>query len=441
MIENVKLLIELFVSLYCMAELFGKKLQLNIYVVVLAIMDMFLVSVIDDYGFPKYFISILYVCIFLYALSYYREGVKRTLINFFLTAVIMTTIQLIEFLPLYHLFFYKYKNVALNELFINILCFITIMLLSYKFKFKKISDFFEKRNKLIIGVSIFVLVIIGINFYEMKFTGNIASEAYVQFMLFFLIFAFIIYEWQQSRMDAEKKKTQLEMNGLYYDAYDQLIMLVRERQHDMKSHINTILSIIYTTDNYDELVDKQTEYCNQVMKRNDKTRLVLAVENPLIAGFLYSKIQEAEEKGIKVDYKININKTTLIIPEYELVEMAGILIDNAIEALGSSENVSDREHTKKIYVSMKETENELELTVANTSNYFEENAAESFFETGYSSKGKGRGIGLSKLKRMTNERNGEIIVSNENYSGANYLQFCIIIPVKGKSKGAIVDKK
>ena len=434
MIRNITHIVELFALLYCMSKLFGKKLKINIYVVVLSIIDMFLLSLINEYNFSKDFIMILYVCIFIYALSYFGDGVKRTLINYFLATVIGMAIQFIVFIPLFVFYYEKYEEIYINELLINIVCFILIVLCSHIINFKNISDFFIKRNRLVIGISVLILIGIGINVYKMKYEGDIVDESYVQLLFFLLMFAFIIYEWQKSRTDVEKKKTQLEINSLYYNAYDQLIMLVRERQHDTKNHINTILSMIYTTEDHDELVAKQTEYCKHVIDINEKTKLVLSVSNPLIAGFLYSKIQETERKGIEFDYHVDIPKSTVIIPEYELVEMAGILIDNAVEALCCGENVGTKTDISKIYVSMKENEEKLELTVANTSEYFEEDVTEYFFEAGYSSKGKGRGIGLHKLKRMVSEKTGDIIVSNEKYDNINFLQFSIIIPAKKHKK-------
>ncbi|MCM1262400.1 MAG: GHKL domain-containing protein [Butyrivibrio sp.] len=265
------------------------------------------------------------------------------------------------------------------------------------------------------------------NFYKMKGEGAILKELYIQMVYFILIFLFIIYEWQKSRVEAEKRKAQLEMNNLYYGAYDNLIMLVRERQHDMKNHINAILSMIYTTDNYEELAEKQQEYCGYVIEQNEKTKLVLASGNPLIAGFMYSKIQEAEGKRIEVEYEIEIKKESLTIPEYELVEMLGILTDNAIEALNNFDT-EDGGIIRKIFFSIKDVEEYIELVVANASAYYEEDMTERFFENGYSSKGKGRGIGLSKLKRLVHEKNGNIIVSNEKRGGENYLAFTVLIP-------------
>lgn len=429
MIRNLKNLLELLIYLYCLAELFGKKFKVSIHAVVLVISIMFLMTGLDNYGFPEYLSSLPFIGMFLYGLLYYKESIKLTFVNCFLAATIVTLLQLLLFLPLYCLFYTKYEQGYVNELLINIAGFLVIILCSHMVKLEILSDFFIRKNKIIIGTVILIIFGFGINFYQIRDDGKIASGAYIQVVYFLFIFLFVIYEWQKSRVDAEKKKAQLEMNRLYYDAYDRLIMLVRERQHDMKNHINAILSMIYTTNNYDELAAKQRDYCGYVMEQNEKTRLVLSAGNPLIAGFIYSKIQEAEGNEIEVDYQIEINKEISNIPEYELVEMMGILVDNAMDALiNPNEDGSGGKQIRKIYFSIKDTEKYVEIVVANTSNPYEEDMTERFFETGYSSKGKERGIGLSKLKRMVHEKKGEIMVSNELYDERNYLMFTVTIP-------------
>lgn len=428
MISSLKVMVELFAYLYCLAELFGKKFKLSIYAVVFTIFDLFLFSGLNDYGFPEYLSSLAYLGMFLYAFMYYKESIKYTLVNCFLAAVIVSLLQLFMFLPLYNLFFANYGQGVMHELLINCCCFFVIAICCRKVKLKMLSDFVIRRNGLITGISILILCGIAVSFYQMIEEAKIFGAAYLQMVYFILLFLFTIYEWQKSRMDVEKKKTQLEMNGLYYDAYDHLILLIRERQHDMKNHINAILSMIYTTDNYEELAEKQKEYCNEVLGRNEQTKLVLSSGNPLIIGFLYSKIQEAEAKGITVEYHIGIGKIDSFIPEYELVEMIGILMDNAIEALTCGGKKKDSENeVLKIRLTLQETETAMELTVANTSEIYEEDMTERFFESGYSSKGKGRGIGLPKLKRLVQDKRGVIVVSNELYKNRNYLVFTIQI--------------
>ena len=407
LVNNLKVLAELFAYIYCLAELFGQKLKFSIHAAIFIIVDLFLMEGINNFGFPEYFHSLCYIAMFLYGLLYYGESIKITFVNCFIATVVVALLPLFLYLPLYYLLFPKYSQADLYGLLANIGAILLILLFRNKVKLKKISNFCMKRSKLVFIITLLILFGLGYEFYRMIDTRYVLGETYFQMVYFLIIFMFIIFEWQKSRMDVEKKKTQLEMNKLYYEAYDQLIMLIRERQHDMKNHINAILSLSYTTKNYDELIAKQEEYCGYVIQQNEKTKLVLSSGNPLIAGFLYSKIQQAESLHISMDYKMGIQKTETIIPEYELVEMSGILLDNAIEALSGME---DENFIKKIYFLMQETESGIKIISANTSPYYEEDLTAYFFEPGYSSKGANRGLGLSKLKRLVQNRKGTIMV-------------------------------
>ena len=246
---------------------------------------------------------------------------------------------------------------------------------------------------------------------------------YILVLSFLFLFFFSINEWKKAKVDAERKKAQIEMNKLYYAAYDELIVLIRERQHDLKNHINAIYGMIYTSDNLEELVRKQQEYCDYLLEKNEETRLLLSSGNPLITGFLYNKIKEAANKEIKVEYKIEMENVELKVPEYEIIEMLGILFDNAMEALEA------QEVEKIIHVSIKYISGKLDISVANRSEEFSYSKIEEFFYWNFSTKGKGHGIGLSKLKKIVQENAGEIIVSNEKYESTNFLQFEICLPL------------
>ncbi len=424
LVSNLKIVIELFAFLYCLAELFGRKLKIGIHAVMLSIVDLFIMAGINDFKFPQYFRSLCYIAMFLYGLIYYGESIKLTLVNFFLAIIIVAFLPLLLYFILNYLFYPNYKYVDLYALLSDVGGFLFILLCRGKIKLRKISDFCIKRSRLVLIISILILCGFCLEFYQIIEEHMLSGEAYFQIVYFILIILFIVYEWQKTRMDAEKKKAQLEMNKLYYDAYDQLILLVRERHHDMKNHINAILSLIYTTEKYEELIEKQKEYCGYVIEQNEKTKLVLSSGNPLIAGFVYSKIREAESSHIIFDYRIGLRKETAI-PEYELVDIAGILLDNAIEALHGTD---EENFERKIYFSIGETEESIDLLCANTSPRYEEDLTDHFFESGYSSKGQNRGIGLAKLKRLVQNRNGTITVYNEDRQNANYLTFEIKLP-------------
>lgn len=170
---------------------------------------------------------------------------------------------------------------------------------------------------------------------------------------------------------------------LYYAASDELIVFNRERRHDLKNHINAIYGMIYTTDNYDDLVRMQAEYRQYILDKNKETKLLLSAGNSLIAGFMYSKIKEAEKQGIQVKYKIKIEKTQLKVPEYKMVEMLGILFDNAIEALEIQES------EKIVHVNIICINGRLDISVANRSEEFNYSKIEEFFYWNFSMKGAG----------------------------------------------------
>lgn len=311
---------------------------------------------------------------------------------------------------------------------INMGCVAVILLVKRKYTLKELSEFFIRKNKLVTGIVIFVLIVLGWRIYLMNRMNELSGENYVQMLFFFLLFFLTINEWQKSRGDAEKKKAELEMNELYYSAYDELITLIRERQHDLKNHISVIEGMIFTIDDYEEMIIKLREYCDCIIENNSVSKVLLNVENPLIAGFLFCRIQEAETKDIKVKHRINMKKCDTV-SEYELVEILGILLDNALEALHNS-----TEPEKDINILVEQGEDRLSISVANVSAILSINEIEDFWEKGVSSKGQGRGIGLYKLKRLVNTKNGVIICSNEMYGGRNYLNFNVVLPLKRGQK-------
>lgn len=129
-----------------------------------------------------------------------------------------------------------------------------------------------------------------------------------------------------------KRKAQMEMNALYYNGYEELIRSVREKQHDFKNHMNAMRGILYTVNDYEELVAKEKDYLDTILNEVEETSILTLIENPLLAGFLSDKIHEAESKGITVHHECIYANEELKIPEYKLVELMGILLDNAIEA-------------------------------------------------------------------------------------------------------------
>lgn len=114
LINNLTVVTELFLYIYCLAKLFGEKLKIGIHATIFVIVDLFLIAGIDNFDFPPYLQSLGYIAMFLYGLLYYKESVKRTIVNCFLAALIVALFPLLLYLPLYWVFYAKYKSEYVN---------------------------------------------------------------------------------------------------------------------------------------------------------------------------------------------------------------------------------------------------------------------------------------------------------------------------------------
>lgn len=423
MVRNLGLLMEMLAIVYGIAAFFGKKVRFDIKTVCFILSEILLTTFINEYDLPVYLFSLSYIIIFIYGLAEYKEGVKETILCFLLTTGIMIILQQIFYILVY--FLLDNNNEMRNVFVINMGCLVALLGLMYYEILNRFYKSILKNRKIFIGLFLFVCVCLLVNLIKAKDKSFLSGEDYLQLLYFIGLIIVVIAEWQKTVIETEKRKVETEMNKLYYSAYEELIMIIRDRQHDIKNHINTIYSIIYTTNNYEELVSRQKQYCNFVLEASKETQILLAADNPLITGFLYQKEQEIKRHNIEIEYRLEVITLPLIVSEYEIIEMMGILIDNAIEALLVSEF-----EKKKIIIGYKREDQWDIFYVSNTSRTYSKEEIEKFFQRNYSSKGSGRGIGLDKIRRKLKVLDGGIKVVNKLDNGEQYLEFSIMLPIK-----------
>lgn len=424
MVRNILELLEILSILYAFAAIYRKKLEYNIQEVVFIVAEIVLMIGINDYGYPRYLASLSYILMIIYCILKYHSTVKEAIINVCITIISLGLLQLILGFALTTLFRNSNSNSLLWELLVMIVCFFCIYFGSGKIPFYKVTQFLMKRNKLLFLVGVFALIVFGRQIWFMQQRGYLLGKDYIPIIYFILLLIVLIAEWQKAVVRAEKEKAQMEMNTLYFSAYEEMIKSIRERQHDFKNHLNALRGMIQTIDDDNELRIQQKQYMDDVLSSIEDTSLLTLVENPPIAGFLSEKIHEAEKRNIIVHYQCILRNLKLNIAEYKLVEMMGIILDNAIEAAECNNEF------KAIDIQLSERDRELHFEVTNTWNGREESQINIFFQDGYSSKGKNRGIGLEKLTHMLSEEKAVIFTSvNEKINGYAAVRFGFDIAV------------
>lgn len=239
------------------------------------------------------------------------------------------------------------------------------------------------------------------------------------FTLLLLLVIFLVIFWvvRQKISVYAKQKKELQMYKLYVKPLEDFINDIRAKQHEFDNHLNAILNMHLTITNYEELVKAQSDYMRAFITSRDNSYLgLLRISNKVLAGFLYSKFKSIPDY-IELEVMIGSKEIFTNVPEMDLVEVIGTMIDNAVQAC-------DEEHSKmKVYLTS--NNDKLVFIVKNQYEKVPISMLSHFFERGYSTKAgeHNQGLGLYNAKKIIKRWNGEIFVENEEIANQNYLSF------------------
>lgn len=302
--------------------------------------------------------------------------------------------------------------------------YVTLSISYILYKKNKLLNFFNyiyDENIAFIKI-IFVLAIIA--FFGMFLYHRGMTYTEMALLFSFLVVIMLVFVQYKKTVDLSREKDKrIMIQRMCQDSYEQLILEVRKRQHEFGNHLAALQGMCYTCNDINELTQLQNNYCERILSENKYNRLLYECKNPIIGGFLYSKFESALKREIDIDYKVNINLKDSDADEFELIEMLGIMYDNAVEAV---ENLED----KKINVNIYQDNNEINIVIQNTSPFVSAQDISSYFKSGFSTKGGGRGIGLPKLKSMVKNCKGKIMAKNYEIDKRNFFEISIILPYK-----------
>ena len=188
----------------------------------------------------------------------------------------------------------------------------------------------------------------------------------------------------------------------------------------------------------DELYQKRLEdYCDYILNSKDdmmvlRKNTIDSVINGIVrkanitklyaaTGFVFSKIKEAEQKGRLISVKIKNRSLITPVPEYDLIRILGILIDNAIEA-------TEPGHTFSLILDSKNEH--IRFQTKNEGGEISSELRKKMFVRGYSTKTSAevrtsRGQGLPNLKELVDHYNGKIYLDNETFHEHTWICFTV----------------
>lgn len=288
---------------------------------------------------------------------------------------------------------------------------------------KKIHNFIFKKQVVQQSVALFCLALFSYMIISWKFYHYLNGRELAFLVLLLLVVFGVVWEWRRSYRDMLSKQKDMEINALYTGAFDELVTQIRMRQHEYNNKLEGISSLLYSGKDPAVIVKKQKEFLDDILDENKKDFIsLLKISDSVLAGLVYTKLVRAEQSGIPVEIHVMNDEIITKATECDKVTIAGVLLDNAIEANAKSQG--------GVSVWIDSKEGKLNFTVANAFPKTSLSDINLFFKKNYSTKGNesmNHGLGLYHAKKCASSYGGRIEVGNVMLCEENYLRFKAII--------------
>lgn len=419
MIVNV---IEIFTEylsiIMCMHKIAKKKVTLDRYVWMFFLLDLFSVLLAHKYREEhSWLMMIVYVNFFVYVKMRLSERWTDAIKVFGAMLFLIPSLQLIIYYGIKYIF-----TPAVSEQVKGIIvnCVSCLLLIIWKKEY-----IFWAAKWLVKSGGVIIIFIFWLFFAFLLYSYKISEFVYkpvtLQSVAGIVGVGTISILWINAENEKKNKAKELQLYQLYNKTFEEAILAIRARQHEFDNHINAIKCLQFTVENPNDLIKAQNEYCNKVLNENSFNKLLRLHTEPILTGFLYSKFMNAKEQEIYILHEVHSIKFQDIVEVSDMIEILGIIIDNAIEAL-LYENQSNRILIVKL---LQENKEHIGLEISNKSRKYLNSEIEKFCIYGYSTKGYNRGIGLARVKEIVKKYKADFHIGNVNYNEANYLCFKI----------------
>lgn len=338
-----------------------------------------------------------------YMIYYFVLGVKsKTCIIYsvisYIIFIISEVIVMIITSTIGYLFKIEYVDFASKSILVNIIIVLCSCYLAKLFK-NKINNFINKVNKsnlLIIAIQGVILILVTvssinhiyINDWELNY--DFFLNVVIVLGSIILIFYFI--------KEYLKNKEIVSKYSLLDDYLKTSADVVEKYSSTVHKYKNNLISIqgYLKTD-----VKQANKYVDNLLEdyKNKKYSWfskINYIKNDAFRYLIYYKLNKAEEKNLKLSVTVSKELKRIEI-NYLNVQETGIVLDILGELLDNATYAASESSSKELILDIYKEDNYITIEIANTySNDFDLN---SITKSGYTTKGKGHGLGLYEIDK------------------------------------------
>ena len=416
MMSRVIIAIEILSMVVCLYNVFGEKLKLNFSFLSVVLSLVAIQELMNYYHINGIGTILIYIVLFIFSKRKFKETAVGTGVRLLLQLIFMVGLQFVCLVAVN--FFLSGDEKEVSRTFVSII----VVLLCNLFIQFKIDLTREWKTALTVNLSIFLtggflLFIILAVLLSSKLQTGVSGEIYIISLPFIIFTILWMVKWAASQNKLKEKEKAVEQAHMGEDDFRELLLSIRLRQHEFKNHLSAILSAQYTHKTYEKLVKAQNEYWGHIKEENKYYNLLM-IANQQLAGFLYGKLQWMEEYGIAIECVVKTQLKALPVPAYHMIELLGIFMDNAKEALETLEK-------RRFFLGISQKGEYYYFQLRNVFPYVDYEERVRWFGRGVSHKGEGRELGLYHARQLCEKWNCSIQCENLELEEENWIEFCI----------------
>ena len=168
-----------------------------------------------------------------------------------------------------------------------------------------------------------------------------------------LLYRTMVRTEQRVQLEVENQllEKQLDAQLAHYSDLTAQYEQIRAMRHDISHHLNTINALLQEGN-----LKAATEYSEQLLPMQTYISRLGKCQNPVVDAFLYSRMQDAEHRGVPVQADVSL-PVELPVSNTDLIVAFGNLLDNALEACSDIPDaaITLRAHMDKGYLVIQES--------------------------------------------------------------------------------------